>query len=64
VLKNSDLRVLRAWLGVGQGFFSFPLIVPFPLVVSFSGDAKVPAGFGNIADLLTVLQYAELASDV
>lgn len=61
---NSDLGVLRIRFAVDQRLFAFPFIILFPLLVCFSGNAKVPAGFGNIAELLSVLQDIEQTPDV
>lgn len=64
VLRNTEVRILRAGLGIDQGLLSPAFIGSLPSVKDFSGNTKMPAGLGNVADLLTVCHDAKLAPDV
>jgi hypothetical protein len=55
MLRHPDLWIFRTRLGVDQGFFTFPLVIPLSFVRGFPGNAKVPASLGNIMYLLAIV---------
>ena len=40
-----QLWILRARFAIYQGFFTMLLIGALPLIVGFTGDTEIPAGF-------------------
>ena len=62
--RHPQLRVLRARLAVNESRLASLRVGAFPLVEELSRDAKIAAGLRDVAELLGVIENAELSSDI